>query len=117
MGTVVQLLERSTRPAHAAAGAIQVDAVQMPLRAIRDQIVATANKCGTLGQSVNVLRNCLRTLDGIVGMIDDPETREKLQHQMKSREVSLLLASENLSRAHRTLRGARSLSECILRPR
>ena len=97
MGTVVQLLER-TKPTHASADAIQVDPVQMPPRATADQIVAAVSKCETLSQSIELLQSSLKTLDGIVSLIDDPETREEVQHRMKSIDASLLFESERLSR-------------------
>jgi hypothetical protein len=77
MGNVVQLLERSTKPARAPTDAIQLDAVKMPLRTTRDQIVTAASMCEILSQSVAVLQGSRKTLDAMVGMIDDPEAREK----------------------------------------
>jgi hypothetical protein len=106
MGTLVQLLDRSTKPAHASADAIQVNAVQMPLRATRDQAVATASKCETLSLSIAVLQRSLKTLDGIVGLIDDPKTRENVQHQMRSIDASLLFESTRLSSIKRTIQAA-----------
>ncbi|MEH2609703.1 hypothetical protein [Bradyrhizobium sp. AZCC 1693] len=103
MGTVVQLLERSTKPTHPSADAIQIDVVQMPPRATADQIVAAASRCETLSHSIDVLQRSLKTLYGIVGLIDDPQTREKIQHQMKSIDASLLFESARLSRIKRAI--------------
>lgn len=97
MGTVVQLLER-TKPTHASADATRVDAVQMLPRAAADQIVAAVGKCETLSLGIELLRSSLKTLDDIIGLIDDPETREKARRWMKSTDASLLFESERLSR-------------------
>lgn len=96
MGNVVQLLER-TKPTRACADAVQVVAVQMPPRATADQIVAAAGKCETLSQGIDLLQRSLKKLDGIVSLIDDPETREKVRYQMKSIDASLLFESKRLS--------------------
>jgi hypothetical protein len=98
MGTVVQLWQRSIKPARASADTIQVDAVQMPLRGAGDQIVAAASNCETLSRSIDLLQRSLKTLDGMVGLINDAETREKVRQQMKSVNASLLFESARLSR-------------------
>lgn len=95
MGTVVQLSER-TKPTHASTDATQVDAVQMLPEAAADQIAV--GKCETLSQSIELLQGSLKTLDGIIGLLDDPETREEARRRMKSIDASLLFESERLSR-------------------
>jgi len=97
MGTVVHhLWERSKKAAGTSADANQGEAVQMPPGAIRDQIVVTAGTCEILSRSVEALQKNLKRLDSIVCMIDDLETRQKLQHQMKTIDASLLRESASL---------------------
>ncbi|KJC40220.1 hypothetical protein UB31_28495 [Bradyrhizobium sp. LTSP849] len=97
MGTVVKLLKRSTKPAYASAGSIQVDAVRTHPQATTDQIVAVASACEILIRSINVLQRNLKTLDAILHMIDDPETRVEIEQQLKSIDASLLSEFTKLS--------------------
>ena len=56
-----------------------------------------------MSQSIDLLQRSLKTLDDIASLIDDPETREKIQHQMKSIDASLLFESARLSRIKRAI--------------
>lgn len=96
MGTVIQLLERSIKPLDTPADANPVDAIRMLSRAIKDQTAVVARKCETLSRSIGAVQRNLKMLDGIVGMIDDPETCEKLQHQLKLIDASLFRQSARL---------------------
>ncbi|MEH2474258.1 hypothetical protein V1281_004557 [Nitrobacteraceae bacterium AZCC 2161] len=103
MGTVIQLLERAPKHADISANTYQVDAVQISARATKDQIAAVTRACETLSGSIDTLQRNLKIADGLVGTIDDPETREKLQRQIQSIEAALMLGSTKLFDIKRTM--------------
>ncbi len=59
-----------------------------------------------LRQSIGTLQHGLKKLEGLVGRIDDCETREKLQHQMDSMNELLLLRLDQLNSIQRSLQVA-----------
>jgi hypothetical protein len=101
MAAVVQQFKRPARSADTSA-----DAVQLPSRAISDRIARTASTCEILSESIDILQRNLKTLDGVVGAIDDSVTREKLQEQMKSMDALLKLRLAELSSIELTLQAA-----------
>ena len=103
MGSAIQLLDKSTDAADTSADVIGANIVQLPFRNARYQIARTMSTCEMLRRSIGALQRGLETLEGIVGKIDDYETRERLQHQMKSMNESLMLRLAQLSSIDRML--------------
>lgn len=97
MGTAIQLLEGSTSTADASADVIGGDIVQLPFREARAQIARTKSTCEMLRQAIDTAQQGLKMLEGLVGGIDDCETREKLRHQIDSMNELLLLRLDQLS--------------------
>lgn len=75
----------------------------MSARATKEQIAAVARACETLSGSIDTLQRNLKIADGLVGTIDDPEAREKLQRQIQSIEAALMLGSTKLFDIRRTM--------------
>jgi hypothetical protein len=97
MGTVVQLLQRPADEADTPADVSGADIVDLPFRRARHQIAGTAGKCEMLRQGIDVLRDSIGKLEGVVGLIDDHEMREELQQRLSSMNEMLLLRSIQLS--------------------
>lgn len=106
MGSVVQLMERSTDAAGASAGVIGCNIVEVPFREVRYRIAQTTSTCEVLRQSIDSMQRALKTLEGLVARINDHHTREKLRHQMKSANEALLLRLTELSSIDRMLEAA-----------
>jgi hypothetical protein len=97
MGSAIQPLEDSTSIADTSADAVGADIVQLPFTEARAQIARTESNCETLRQGIGTMQQGLKVLAGIVGGINDCETREKLQHQLHSMNELLLLRLDQLS--------------------
>lgn len=103
MGVAIPPLEDSTSTADASADVIAGDIVQLPFRETRAQIARTRSTCETLRQAIDTAQRGLKMLEGIVGGIDDCETREKLRHQIDTMNELLLLRLDQLSSIDRLL--------------
>jgi hypothetical protein len=106
MGSAIQPLENSTSMADTSTDAVGADIVQLPFTEARAQIARTESNCETLRRVIGTMQRGLEVLAGLVGGINDRETREKLRHQLDSMNELLLLRLDQLSSIDRLLQVA-----------
>jgi hypothetical protein len=106
MGRVVRLLKRSTNAADSQAGAIAANIVELPFREARYQIANVASNCEMLRQSIDALHRATMQLEGILGIVDDYETREELRRHLSSTNKMLLLEMAKLSSVDQMLQAS-----------
>ena len=97
MGSAIQKLETSTSAADTPAEIIRTNIVELPFRKARYQIGQTTRICEVLRQSIDILQQSIRKLEGIIAMINDRETRDNFQQQLSSMNGVLLLKLAQLA--------------------
>src|SRR5258708_3394485 len=98
MRSVAQMLEGSTNAVDtSSADVTRANIVELPFRRARYQITQATSKCEMLRQGIDALQHSIGKLEGIVGLIDDHETREELRQQLSTMNELLLLRLAQLS--------------------
>jgi hypothetical protein len=106
MSSVVRLHEGSTPTAHPTGDGVGATLVELPFRATRLQQARVKGACEMLRQSIDSLQRNLKTLADVARTIHDSEARQALQEQIALTNDLLVMRSDQLSDAEKSLQEA-----------
>ena len=106
MSSLVQLHEETTPTAHAASDGVGATVVELPFRETRLQLARVKGACEMLRQSIDGLQRNREILADVSRTIDDREARQVLQEQIALTNDLLVMRSDQLSDAEKSLQEA-----------
>ncbi|MEH2506482.1 MULTISPECIES: hypothetical protein [unclassified Bradyrhizobium] len=106
MSSVVRLHEGSTGTARATADGVRDSVVELPFRETRLELAGVKSAYEMLRQSIDSLQRNLKILADVSRTIDDREARQVLQEQIALTNDLLVMRSDQLSDAEKSLQEA-----------
>jgi hypothetical protein len=98
MGNVVEISRYSAKGCR-----VSVDPISSSQMEIVDKIAFAERMCETTNRGLSELERCLRILNDATSKIDNAESREELQHQIRSANAVLQSKLKELSNTKRLL--------------